>query len=70
MASASAAIMRFSQARDVLFVAHLNKSERNRGGIPITFHKFSSQNIAHLIAPKMPNGPGMERIRPIFAVRS
>src|SRR5258708_22705552 len=68
--SASAAIIRFSQANDVLFVAHFNKSWRNTGGIPIVFHKFTSRKIAHLTAPKMPNGPGMNRIRPIFAVRS
>src|SRR5882724_461850 len=68
--SASAAIIRFSQANDVLFIAHFNKSCRNTGGIPIVFHKFTSRKIAHLTAPKMPNGPGMNRIRPIFAVRS
>src|SRR5580704_4964899 len=68
--SASAAIIRFSQARDVLFIAHFNKSCRNTGGIPTVFHKFTSRKIAHLTAPNMPNGPGMNRIRPIFAVRS
>src|SRR5208282_5199826 len=63
--SASAAIIRFWHANDVLFVAHLNNSCRDRGGIPSTFHRLSSQNKARLIAANIPHGPGMNRIRPI-----
>src|SRR5215471_16012053 len=51
--SASAAIIRFPQASDVLFVAHLNKSWRDVGGIPITFHKFRARKSPRFIAPKI-----------------
>jgi len=40
------------------------------GAQDVVFHKFTSRKIVHLNAPKMPNGPGMNRIRPSFAVRS
>src|SRR5271166_2993413 len=65
--SASAAIIRFSQARDVFLTAHLNSACRDTGGIPIILQKCRPRRIIHFKAPKTSNHPCQKNHLPKLA---